>query len=83
MEKLKKAVHQKSLMRIRKIDLILEQTFFCALQPSLRGSYVKNCNELLNEEKKITGVLFHKKFAPTEPPFIATDDLKAHSGRAG
>ena len=57
-----------------KYDLILEQTFFCALQPSLRGDYVKKCYELLNEDGKIAGVLFNKKFAPSEPPFIATDE---------
>src|SRR6185437_28095 len=50
-----------------KYDLILEQTFFCALQPSLRGDYVKKCYELLNEEGKIAGVLFNKKFAQAEP----------------
>lgn len=57
-----------------KYDLILEQTFFCALQPSLRGDYVKKCYELLNDGGKIAGVLFNKKFAPVEPPFIAGDE---------
>lgn len=54
-------------------DLILEQTFFCALQPALRGDYVKKCYKLLKEHGKIAGVLFNKKFAPVEPPFIASD----------
>lgn len=57
-----------------KYDLILEQTFFCALQPSLRENYVKKCYDLLNDEGKIAGVLFNKKFAPVEPPFIASDE---------
>lgn len=57
-----------------KYDLILEQTFFCALQPSLREEYVKKCYELLNDGGKIAGVLFNKKFAPVEPPFIASDE---------
>jgi len=57
-----------------KYDLILEQTFFCALDPSLRKKYVEKCYDLLNDGGKIAGVLFNKKFAPTEPPFIATDE---------
>ncbi|MGN6532656.1 MAG: methyltransferase domain-containing protein [Ginsengibacter sp.] len=57
-----------------KYDLILEQTFFCALDPSLREKYVKKCYHLLNDSGKIAGVLFNKKFAPAEPPFIATDE---------
>jgi SAM-dependent methyltransferase len=54
-------------------DLILEQTFFCALEPSLRARYVEKCYGLLKDDGKIAGVLFNKKFASTEPPFIATD----------
>jgi len=57
-----------------KYDLILEQTFFCALDPSLRKKYVEKCYDLLNDGGKIAGVLFNKKFAPTEPPFITTDE---------
>lgn len=55
-------------------DLILEQTFFCALQPSLRENYVKHCHELLKDGGQIAGVFFNKRFAPVEPPFIASDD---------
>jgi SAM-dependent methyltransferase len=55
-------------------DLILEQTFFCALQPSLRKSYVEHCYELLKAGGKIAGVFFNKKFVPVEPPFIASDE---------
>lgn len=55
-----------------KFDLILEQTFFCALHPSLRKKYVQKCYDLLRENGKIAGVLFHKKFTETEPPFCAT-----------
>lgn len=54
-------------------DLILEQTFFCALEPSLHARYVEKCYGLLKDDGKIAGVLFNKKFASTEPPFIATD----------
>lgn len=55
-------------------DLILEQTFFCALDPSLRKAYVNTCYELLSSNGKIAGVLFNKKFTETEPPYIASDE---------
>lgn len=55
-------------------DLILEQTFFCALPPFLRKAYVNTSYELLNEDGRIAGVLFNKKFAEHEPPYIASDD---------
>ena len=57
-----------------KYDLILEQTFFCALNPLLREKYVEKCYRLLKAKGKIAGVFFNKRFAPVEPPFIATDD---------
>lgn len=57
-----------------KYDLILEQTFFCALHPSLRERYVEKCFDLLHEGGKLAGVLFNKRFSDTEPPFIASDE---------
>ena len=57
-----------------KYDLILEQTFFCALNPPLREKYVEKSCELLNNHGKIAGVFFNKSFTETEPPFIASDD---------
>ena len=33
----------------QKFDLIIEQTFFCALDPLLRNSYVKKMHDLLNK----------------------------------
>lgn len=49
-------------------DFILEQTFFCALDPLLRPAYVKKMSELLNNKGKLAGVLFNKQFE-TNPPF--------------
>jgi methyl halide transferase len=49
-------------------DLILEQTFFCALHPSLRESYVEKMNSLLSEKGKIAGVMFNRDFEGG-PPF--------------
>lgn len=49
-------------------DFILEQTFFCALDPSLRPAYVQKMNALLSNQGKLAGVLFNKQFE-TNPPF--------------
>lgn len=56
-----------------KYGLILEQTFFCALDPSLREKYVEKSYNLLNPKGKIAGVFFNKKFNDAEPPFIASN----------
>lgn len=48
-------------------DLILEQTFLCAIDPILRTDYVKNAIELLNENGSIRGVLFNVQFENPGP----------------
>lgn len=53
-------------------DLILEQTFFCALQPDHRKKYVEQCANLLVKTGKITGVLFNDDFKNNYPPFGGT-----------
>ena len=51
-------------------DLIVEQTFFCALSPALRPAYARQCAALLRPGGKLVGLLFDAKFAgATEPPF--------------
>ncbi|MEM8894811.1 MAG: methyltransferase [Bacteroidota bacterium] len=50
-------------------DLILEQTFFCALEPALRTSYLSKMNELLAPEGKLVGVLFNIELNKDRPPF--------------
>ncbi len=49
-------------------DLIIEQTFFCALDPSLRKAYVHKMLNLLKEGGKIAGLLFDTQFQ-NGPPF--------------
>jgi thiopurine S-methyltransferase len=49
-------------------DLILEQTFFCALDPSLREAYVDKTHSLLNTGGKVMGVLFNFE-KEDGPPF--------------
>jgi hypothetical protein len=50
-------------------DLILEQTFFCALSPHLREKYVLHSHSLLNHNGCIAGVLFNIEFDREGPPF--------------
>lgn len=50
-------------------DLILEQTFFCAINPSLRSKYAFQANSLLKENGKLTGLLFDAPLNTESPPF--------------
>ncbi len=50
-------------------DLVLEQTFFCALPPHLRNDYVMKMQELLAPHGKLAGVLFDRAFEQQGPPF--------------
>jgi len=50
-------------------DLILEQTFFCALDPGMRKKHVAKMNELLADNGKLVGLLFDKEFERQGPPF--------------
>ena len=52
-----------------KYDLILEQTFFCALDPFLRKQYVDKMYNLLNVKGKLVGVLFNFELTNQGPPF--------------
>lgn len=49
-------------------DLIVEQTFFCALNPSLRPAYLQKMRELLTTDGRLAGLLFNREFAGG-PPF--------------
>jgi len=55
----------------QKFDLIIEQTFFCALDINLRTTYVNKMSELLNDDGKLVGVLFDDKFNNEGPPYGA------------
>lgn len=50
-------------------DLIIEQTFFCALHPSQRNDYIKKMHALLKPGGTLAGLLFIKEFYGDEPPF--------------
>lgn len=49
-------------------DLILEQTFFCALPPIMRQNYAAKMHQILAENGKLAGLLFNKEFE-SSPPF--------------
>ncbi|MEE9438469.1 MAG: MqnA/MqnD/SBP family protein [Saprospiraceae bacterium] len=50
-------------------DLILEQTFFCALNPNLRKKYADKMYRILNANGKLAGLLFDFQFDKQGPPF--------------
>ncbi len=50
-------------------DLIIEQTFFCAINPKLRPKYVQKVNELLTGSGKLVGLLFDAVLNEDHPPF--------------
>ena len=50
-------------------DLIIEQTFFCAIHPELRLNYVSKMKSLLTENGKLVGVLFDASLFNNRPPF--------------
>ncbi|MCH7412347.1 TPMT family class I SAM-dependent methyltransferase [Belliella sp. R4-6] len=69
-------VHQEDFfLHNGKYDLIIEQTFFCALLPNLRNEYVIKMHQLLEKEGVLMGVLFSKSFEQDGPPFGGDIDL--------
>lgn len=50
-------------------DLILEQTFFCAIAPNLREKYAVKMKELLKPNGKLVGVMFNVPLNENRPPF--------------
>ncbi len=56
-------------------DLILEQTFFCALNPNLRKSYIEKMHELLKPNGKLVGLLFDFELTESGPPFGGSNSM--------
>lgn len=50
-------------------DLIVEQTFFCSLQPELRVDYVEKMSQLLTDKGRLVGLLFDDCFNTEGPPY--------------
>ncbi|WP_298366941.1 SAM-dependent methyltransferase [uncultured Lutibacter sp.] len=62
-------IHSNFFNHQNKYDLIIEQTFFCALHPSQREDYVNKMYNLLNEGGKLVGLFFDFKLTKEGPPF--------------
>ncbi|MCB0496554.1 MAG: methyltransferase domain-containing protein [Cyclobacteriaceae bacterium] len=50
-------------------DLIVEQTFFCSIDPERREEYAKKMHALLKPKGKLVGVLFSIPLYNNRPPF--------------
>jgi methyl halide transferase len=55
-------------------DLIIEQTFFCAIDKGLRPTYAKKMAELLNSGGKLVGLLFDAPLYEDHPPYGGSPD---------
>ncbi|UIR54594.1 TPMT family class I SAM-dependent methyltransferase [Sphingobacterium sp. SRCM116780] len=52
-----------------KYDVLIEQTFFCAIPVLKRKEYAETAASLLHTHGKIVGLLFDKTFTQPGPPF--------------
>ena len=50
-------------------DLVIEQTFFCAINPELRPKYATKMHSILNPKGKLVGLLFDAVLNDNHPPF--------------
>jgi SAM-dependent methyltransferase len=63
------AYHEDFFAHEGQYDLIVEQTFFCALPPEKRKDYASKMHQLLKPGGKLVGVLFNRDFQHQGPPF--------------
>ncbi|MFC4261760.1 methyltransferase domain-containing protein [Ferruginibacter yonginensis] len=63
-----KVLHQDFFTMHGSFDVIVEQTFFCAIDPSLRAAYVAKMKSLLRPNGMLIGLLFNRSFEGG-PPF--------------
>lgn len=54
---------------LEEYDLIIEQTFFCALDPKLRETYANKMHKSLNATGKLVGVFFDFELTQQGPPY--------------
>ena len=50
-------------------DLVIEQTFFCAIDPKLRQQYADKMQEILSKNGKLVGLFWHVPLNNDKPPF--------------
>lgn len=68
-----RVVHQDFFEHSGSYDLIIEQTFFCAIDTDLRPKYAKKMSELLKSSGHLVGLLFDREFVGG-PPFGGTKE---------
>lgn len=68
-----RVIHQDFFEHSGNYDLIVEQTFFCAIDPILRPKYAKKMSELLKPSGRLVGLLFGREFVGG-PPFGGTQE---------
>jgi SAM-dependent methyltransferase len=62
-------------------DLIIEQAFFCAIEPKLRDKYVQQMLATLKPGGKIAGLLFSQPFTGEGPPYGGSiEQYREHFG---
>jgi len=64
-----KLIHKDFFELEEKFDLVIEQTFFCAISPDMRKNYVNKMHEILHPKGKIAGLLFNFPLTEEGPPF--------------
>ena len=66
------------LEHVKKYDLMLEQTFFCAIHPTFRNRYVNTASRILKPGGLLVG-LFYETGEKDGPPFNTTkDQIRQH-----
>lgn len=55
-------------------DLIIEQTFFCALPRKDRLKYAKKVHDLLKPNGRLVGLLFNHEFENDSPPYGGSEE---------
>lgn len=50
-------------------DLVIEQTFFCAINPDFRANYAEKMHSILKDKGKLVGLIFDAKLNEDHPPF--------------
>ena len=56
------------------VDLIIEQTFFSAINPRFREDYAQKVSELLSAKGRLAGLLFSEPFKREGPPYGGTKE---------
>ncbi len=60
----------KDFFKLRgRYDLILEQTFFCAIPIEMRPEYARKSSELLDQNGRLSGLFFDFELNADGPPF--------------